>query len=174
MTTSVRGRLLYAVIHTIQLISSVTLDESMSAPSLSYCQCDGQYDSLTGPLCRLQHHVCDIWVPHFNVSQLTQICRRRAMPSALLTSVCDDVIRLCAHIECRRHESVRSALEFVCNSSSLAVYREISQCLHVSVSRTFTPCMQHVGNKLQCHPVHAVSAARVQPCYNRSRTVQKV
>ena len=47
-------------------------------------------------------------------------CSKRNRQSSLLTSVCDDVSKLCAHAECRRHESVRSTLEFFCNRSSVA------------------------------------------------------
>ena len=47
--------------------------------------------------------------------------------SSLLSSVCDDVSVLCAHSECRRHVSVRSALEFLCNSSSLAGRQQLTR-----------------------------------------------
>ena len=75
----------------------------------------------TLPLYSPNHCLTDVFKPVWiSVMWMQYIySRRRNALSPLLTSVCGDVSKLCAYEECRRHESVRSALEFVCSSTSI-------------------------------------------------------
>lgn len=134
MTTLVLGLLVAAVLLAVLTSGAASAATGQSAGDDDD---DGSFNCicLVARQLGLAYHVCDTWLPQFNASQLTTLCRKRNRQSSLLTSVCDDVSKLCAHAECRRHESVRSTLEFFCNRSSVAVYTDNERCLRSNVLR---------------------------------------